>query len=67
MEYGCQGVQGVPIFKLNAKLKAIKKALKRKSKDVFGCLSQKVLRARMELELVQNSILQKPGDTRFCG
>jgi hypothetical protein len=55
------------MFKLNAKLKAIKKASKRKSKDGFGCLSQKVLRAIMELELVQNSILQKPGDTRFCG
>ena len=55
------------MFKFNAQLKAIKKALKWKSKDVFGCLSQKVLRARMELELVQNSILQKLGDTRFCG
>ena len=52
-------VVGSPMFMLYSKLKAIKTKLKRVNKDLYGCISQKVLLARQKLESVQLRLLQK--------
>lgn len=48
---------GSTMFILCNKLKAVKATLKKINGNQFNCLSQRVLKARMELEQVQNQLL----------
>uniref|UniRef100_A0A2N9FAP0 Reverse transcriptase domain-containing protein n=1 Tax=Fagus sylvatica TaxID=28930 RepID=A0A2N9FAP0_FAGSY len=52
-------VAGSPMFMLYSKLKAVKTKLKRVNKDLYGCISQKILLTRQKLESVQLRLLQK--------
>lgn len=50
------------MFKLYAKLKAVKKILKVKNIEIFGGLGQKVLQAKHDLNLAQSSFLAPHGN-----
>ena len=44
------------MFMLYSKLKAVKTKLKRVNKDLYGCISQKILLTRQKLESVLESV-----------
>jgi hypothetical protein len=58
-------VTGSHMFRLYSRLKAVKAKLKRVNKDLYGCISQKVLIARQKLESVQMRLLQKHGEVEL--
>ena len=58
-------VTGSHMFRLYSKLKAVKAKLKKVNKDLYGCISQKVLIARQKLESVQMRLLQKHGEVEL--
>jgi hypothetical protein len=55
-------VAGSPMFMLYSQLKAAKAKLKGVNKDLYGCISQKVLIVRQKLESIQQRLLQKNGE-----
>jgi hypothetical protein len=57
-----QDVQGVPMFKLCRKLKAVKIMLKEKNVGCYGDIKNKVLQARAHLELAQHDVLDSHGN-----
>jgi hypothetical protein len=61
-------VAGSPMFKLYSRLKAVKAKMKGVNKDIYGCIAQKVLVARQNLEAVQMRLMQKHGEVglRTC-
>lgn len=57
----CNGVyHGSAMFILCNKLKAVKATLKKINGNQFNCLSQRVVKARLELEQVQSQLLSFP-------
>lgn len=55
-------VQGVPMFRLSKKLKAVKQVLKQANVEVFGGIFLKVSQARERLALAHNAFMQSHGD-----
>jgi hypothetical protein len=47
------------MFKLYSRLKAVKAKMKGVNKDIYGCIAQKVLVARQNLEAIQMRLMQK--------
>uniref|UniRef100_A0A2N9J3H3 Reverse transcriptase domain-containing protein n=1 Tax=Fagus sylvatica TaxID=28930 RepID=A0A2N9J3H3_FAGSY len=52
-------VTGSHMFRLYSRLKAVKAKLKRVNKDLYGCISQKVLIARQKLRKCANEVIAK--------
>lgn len=50
-------VVGVPMFKLYAKLKAMKKILKANNEELYGGIKQRVIQARVRLDQAQREVL----------
>jgi hypothetical protein len=55
--------EGYSMFCFYAKLKALKDVLKKKNKEVYGGLGQKVLKARQDLAMAQVQFVSYRGNT----
>jgi len=63
-----QDMQGVPMYRLCMKLKALKVVLKEKNCSCYGDIKTKVLQARFKLEIAQCAVLDSRGsaDSFLC-
>jgi hypothetical protein len=60
-DYWNQDMQGVPMYRLCMKLKALKVVLKEKNRSCYGDIKTKVLQARSKLEIAQCAVLDSHG------